>query len=67
MGGAVSLLPQYAFMVWCTVRGSTGLNNPVVPGKRRKMRRGRLDTHLLRLKLRHVCCNIKWILAYYYN
>jgi hypothetical protein len=24
MGGAVSPLPQYAFMAWCSVRGSTG-------------------------------------------
>jgi hypothetical protein len=25
MGGAVPLLPQYAFMAWCSVRGSTGI------------------------------------------
>jgi hypothetical protein len=24
MGGAVRPLPQYAFMTWCSVRGSTG-------------------------------------------
>jgi hypothetical protein len=24
MGGAVPPLPQYAFMAWCLVRGSTG-------------------------------------------
>jgi hypothetical protein len=24
MGGAVPPLPQYAFMAWCSVRGSTG-------------------------------------------
>jgi len=24
MGGAVPLFPQYAFMAWCSVRGSTG-------------------------------------------
>jgi hypothetical protein len=24
MGGAVPSLPQYAFMAWCSVRGSTG-------------------------------------------
>jgi len=26
MGGAVPPLSQYAFMVWCSVRGSTGDN-----------------------------------------
>jgi len=27
MGGAVPPLPQYAFMAWCSVRGSAGDNN----------------------------------------
>jgi len=26
MGGAVPPLPHYAFMAWCSVRGSTGAN-----------------------------------------
>jgi hypothetical protein len=28
MGGAVPPLPQYAFIVWCSVRGSTGTTLP---------------------------------------
>jgi hypothetical protein len=28
MGGAVSPLPQYAFMVWCSVERSTGTTLP---------------------------------------
>jgi hypothetical protein len=28
MGGAVPPLPQYAFMAWCSVRGSTGTTLP---------------------------------------
>jgi hypothetical protein len=29
MGGAVPPLSQYAFMAWCSVRGSTGTNLPL--------------------------------------
>jgi hypothetical protein len=29
MGGAVIPLPQYAFMAWCSVRGSTGTTLPL--------------------------------------
>jgi hypothetical protein len=29
MGGAVPPLPQYAFMAWCSVRGSTGTGSIV--------------------------------------
>jgi hypothetical protein len=29
MGGAVPPLPQYAFMAWCSARGSTGTNLPL--------------------------------------
>jgi hypothetical protein len=29
MGGAVPPLPQYAFMTWCSVRGSTGTTLPL--------------------------------------
>jgi hypothetical protein len=29
MGGAVPPLPQYAFMAWCAVRGSTGIALPL--------------------------------------
>jgi hypothetical protein len=28
MGGAVPPFPQYAFMAWCSVRGSTGTTLP---------------------------------------
>jgi hypothetical protein len=28
VGGAVPPLPQYAFMAWCSVRGSTGTTVP---------------------------------------
>jgi hypothetical protein len=28
MGGAVPPLPQYAFMAWCSVMGSTGTTLP---------------------------------------
>jgi hypothetical protein len=30
MGGAVPSLPQYAFMAWCSVRGSTGTTLPLL-------------------------------------
>jgi len=29
MGGDVPTLPQYAFMAWCSVRGSTGTTLPI--------------------------------------
>jgi hypothetical protein len=29
MGGAVPPFPQYAFMAWCSVRGSTGTTLPL--------------------------------------
>jgi hypothetical protein len=29
MGGAVPSLPQYAFMAWCSFRGSTGTTLPL--------------------------------------
>jgi hypothetical protein len=29
IGGAVPPLPQYAFMAWCSVRGSTGITLPL--------------------------------------
>jgi hypothetical protein len=29
MGGAVTPLPQYAFMAWCSVRGSRGTTLPL--------------------------------------
>jgi len=31
MGGAVPPLPQYAFMAWCSVGGSTGTTLPFLP------------------------------------
>jgi hypothetical protein len=35
MGGAVPPLLQYAFMAWCSVRGSTG-STPLPPPRRVK-------------------------------
>jgi len=31
MGGAVPPLPQYAFMAWCSIRGSTGFIVKMTP------------------------------------